>query len=461
VETSVGPPDHQPNPAVSDCDPRIPPKVIQKWQGVVNLAADIVKVPASLIMRVEPPEVTVLVASESKGNPYEPGERASLDTGLYCETVMTTRQPLLVPNALVDEAWKCNPDIKLGMISYLGFPITWPTGEIFGTICVLDSQENAYNDLYQRLLLEFRDVVEADLKLVCDFDAQLAKEARARLEESERAHRAALSTLEDLKRAQEGLQLSQQQLQEAVQLRDEFLSIASHELRTPIASLQLMMQGLTRGIVPPTPEATLRAFGLAERQIARLTRLIEELLEVSRIQAGRLAFQFEPLDLVAVVREVVQHFEAEFARVHCPLSFSAHRPVMGCWDRSKLEQVVTNLLSNALKFGAGKPIEITVEEAPTGTGRLVITDHGIGIPTERLERIFERFERAVSTRAYGGLGLGLYIVRSIVEALGGTVRADSQLGSGATFTVELPCAEPPSVDCPAPGAGGKEGGPLA
>ncbi|MDI1477312.1 GAF domain-containing sensor histidine kinase [Polyangium sp. y55x31] len=427
------------------CDTRIPPELIQKWQGVVDLIADIVRVPASLIMKVDPPEIAVLVASQSKGNPYERGEKAALDTGLYCETVMTTRERLLVPNALVDETWKCNPDIKQGMVSYLGFPITWPSGDIFGTICVLDTKENTYSEPYQRLLLQFRDVVEADLRILCDFDARLAMEARARLEESERAHHVTLHALEDLKRAQDGLQASERQLQEAVRLRDEFLSIASHELRTPIASLQLMVQALTRGVVSPTPEATLRAFGLAERQIARLTRLVEELLEVSRIQAGRLSFQFESLDLVAVVREVVQRFEIEFARVRCPLSFRFHQPVMGFWDRSKLEQVVTNLLSNALKFGAGKPIEITVEEAPPGIGRLVVTDHGIGIPPDRIARIFERFERAVPAQAYGGLGLGLYIVRSIVDALGGTVRAESVLGSGSTFTVELPCAGPSSA----------------
>ncbi|MDC3954829.1 GAF domain-containing sensor histidine kinase [Polyangium jinanense] len=418
MKSSIEPPDDPMRSPACFGDTRIPSELIQKWQGVVNLVADIVRVPASLIMKVEPPEIGVLVASESKGNPYEHGEKAALDTGLYCETVMSTKERLLVPNALVDEKWKCNPDIKLGMVSYLGFPITWPSGEVFGTICVLDTKENAYSELYERLLLQFRDVVEADLRVLCDFDARLAREARARIE---------------------GLQASERQLQEAVRLRDEFLSIASHELRTPIASLQLMVQALTRGVVSPTPEATLRAFGLAERQITRLTRLIEELLEVSRIQAGRLSFQFERLDLVALVREVVQRFEVESARVRSPLSFHSEQPVMGLWDRSKLEQVVTNILSNALKFGAGKPIEISVEEAPIGTGRIVVTDHGIGIPPECLPRIFERFERAVSAQAYGGLGLGLYIVRSIVEALGGTVRADSLLGSGSTFTVELPC----------------------
>lgn len=106
----------------------------------------------------------MFVSSESKGNPYEPDELASLNTGLHCETVMKTRQPLLVPDALGDEAWKSNPDIKLGMISYLGVPVSWPDGEIFGTICILDSKKNEYSELYLKLLMQWRDVLQSDLR---------------------------------------------------------------------------------------------------------------------------------------------------------------------------------------------------------------------------------------------------------------------------------------------------------
>jgi len=431
---------------------QIPPELIHKWQEIVDLIADTVQVPASLIMRVESPEIVVVVASESKVNPYERGERASLSTGLYCETVMKTRQPLLVPNALAEEQWKYNPDLKLGMLSYLGFPISWPSGDIFGTICVLDVKTNSYSELYQRFLLQFRAVIEADLRLLCNFDAQMAEETHARLEESERARRVILGTLEELKRTEEGLQASQLQLQEAVRLRDEFLSIASHELRTPITSLQLMVQSLTKGVASSSSENILRALDLAERQIGRLTRLIEELLEVSRIQTGHLTLRREQLDLVAVVREVVQRFEADLERAGCSLALHAGPPIVGSWDRSKLEQIVTNILANAIKFGAGKSIEISVEKAPPDSGRLVVTDHGIGISPESLPCIFERFGRAVSARAYGGLGLGLYIVHTIVSALGGTVRAESLLGRGATFIVQLPCAEPPSLGSQAPEA---------
>jgi PAS domain S-box-containing protein len=144
----------------------VPSEIVQKWQEIVNLLAEIMHVPSALVMRVEPPNIKVLVSSESNGNPYERDEVASLGTGLYCETVMRTRQPFLVPDALQDEEWKSNPDVKLGMISYLGFPITWPDGRIFGTICVLDNKRNAYNELYRKLLLQCRDVLQTDLKLL-------------------------------------------------------------------------------------------------------------------------------------------------------------------------------------------------------------------------------------------------------------------------------------------------------
>jgi PAS domain S-box-containing protein len=142
---------------------QIPSEIVQKWQDIVDLLAEILRVPSALVMKVEPPNIKVFVSSESEGNPYEEDEVACLNTGLYCETVMRTRNLLLVTDALVDQEWKVNPDIKLGMISYMGFPVAWPNGDIFGTICVLDSRRNEYNELYKKLLLQCRDVLQADL----------------------------------------------------------------------------------------------------------------------------------------------------------------------------------------------------------------------------------------------------------------------------------------------------------
>src|SRR5215467_10475365 len=145
-------------------DMQVPAEMMRKWQGIVDLLAEIVHVPSALITRLEPPNLRVLLASESQGNPYEPDEVCSLNTGNYCETAMSTRRPLIVPDALQDDEWKTNPDIKLGLISYLGLPISWPDGVIFGTICVLDSKSNEYSESYRKLLLQCRDASQADLR---------------------------------------------------------------------------------------------------------------------------------------------------------------------------------------------------------------------------------------------------------------------------------------------------------
>ena len=240
--------------------------------------------------------------------------------------------------------------------------------------------------------------------------------------------------------------------QEAVRLRDEFLSIASHELKTPLTSMQLAVQTLQRTMRQGqilAPERLADRLGIVEDQSKRLTRLINDLLDISRITAGRLELECAPTDLAAVTRHVAEQFRDELALAGCPLTLDAATPVVGTWDTARIEQVITNLLTNAMKYGKGHPIEITVDSA-NGIAHLTVRDEGIGIAPEHIERIFERFERAVAPGRYGGMGLGLYITRQIVEAHGGTVRAGSRPGQGATFTVVLPLEGAAGNGVPAP-----------
>jgi PAS domain S-box-containing protein len=168
--------------------PDIPDEVIVKWQRIVDLMAKTVGVPAGLIMRVDPPQIEVFVSSATGGNPYEQGERADLNTGLYCETVMKQRSPLLVPDALHDPEWDHNPAIALGMIYYFGFPLVWPDGEIFGTMCVLDSKDTPHASTYKDLFSEFQHIIEGDLRII--FEAAEREEiVRLELEEAELAYR--------------------------------------------------------------------------------------------------------------------------------------------------------------------------------------------------------------------------------------------------------------------------------
>ncbi|MFP2912084.1 ATP-binding protein, partial [Pyxidicoccus sp. 3LFB2] len=239
--------------------------------------------------------------------------------------------------------------------------------------------------------------------------------------------------------------------QDAVRLRDEFLSVASHELNTPLTSLRLMVQSLQRHVPPGLPEPALRALRTIDGQSLKLATLVEELLDVSRLHAGRLDLTLERVDLKEVIHRVAERLREPLARAGCALELRVEGPIPGHWDATRLAQVLLNLLSNAIKFGAGKPITVAAG-VEHGSAWLCIRDSGIGIAPDRLPHIFERFERAVSVRAYGGLGLGLHLVREILTALGGRIQVESTVGVGTTFSVELPCAGPPS-GAPEPVAG--------
>ncbi|HYX89976.1 MAG TPA: MHYT domain-containing protein [Myxococcaceae bacterium] len=232
--------------------------------------------------------------------------------------------------------------------------------------------------------------------------------------------------------------------QEAIRVRDEFLTIASHELNTPLTPLLLHLQTLKstaaaspEGLVPA--ELVVPKVELAERQQKRLARLVSELLDISRIRVGRLQLHREEFDLAASAREVLARHHPEIERTGSQVSLSAPRPVIGSWDRFRIEQVIGNLLTNAARYGEGEPIDVEVYRDDR-TARIAVRDRGIGISPDQQARIFERFERAASLN-FGGLGLGLYIVRQIVEAHGGNIRVKSSLGRGSTFIVELPLPE--------------------
>ena len=295
------------------------------------------------------------------------------------------------------------PKGHLPVVSYLAVPVVTRSGEVIGGLFFGHSRAGVFNEREEKLV------------------AGIAAQAAIAMDNAKLYQRA----------------------QQAIGVRDEFLTVASHELKTPISTVKMQLQMFRRMIgrsETPVPGADkfLKGLDACDRQVARLVTLVEDLLNVSQIKAGRLDFRYEPTDLVELTKRVVEQIAApeitpQEVRVEAPDSLT-----VDC-DRFRIEQVIINLLTNALKYGDGKPIRVAVEATADGTAAVIkVTDQGMGIEPDHQARIFERFQRAVSHKNISGLGLGLYIAKQIVDAHDGRITVQSVRGQGSTFTVELP-----------------------
>jgi len=237
--------------------------------------------------------------------------------------------------------------------------------------------------------------------------------------------------------------LAQRALERAVQARDDFLSAASHEFRTPLASALLDLDGVMRA-------AELEADGRISRSsllsrlrrmkgnLQRFVEIVQRLVDASQLREERVEFNLEAVDLREATKSALDRCADTLRRARCEVNFVApDEPVVGRWDRMRLEQVVTQLVDNAAKFGASSPIDVTLSRSD-GDARLAVHDHGMGIPAEDIPRVFGRFERGVPVNHYGGFGLGLWITSTIVDAFGGRIAVRSEAGKGTTFIVDLP-----------------------
>lgn len=235
------------------------------------------------------------------------------------------------------------------------------------------------------------------------------------------------------------LQKAERELREAVRARDEFLAIASHDLRTPLMALQLKVEMIKRGRVQSAEQLPEQMDGISQL-VRRLIDLLEGLLDISQINTGAPALKLAEVDLCTLAEEVLSRFN-EVGASGVSLSLRAPERVVGRWDRMRVEQVLANLLSNAIKYGAGKPVEVSVAQVGD-KARLQVRDQGVGIPADAQKQIFQRFHRVEGGRQSGSYGLGLWIVKELVSALGGGISVQSAPGQGSTFTVELPVRGP-------------------
>jgi two-component system, OmpR family, sensor kinase len=230
-------------------------------------------------------------------------------------------------------------------------------------------------------------------------------------------------------------------LKEAVRARDEFIAIAAHELRNPMTPILLQVErllDLARRGSPPEPFADLvQQLDLLRRLIQSYLKRAGTLLDISRITSGKLHLDLVPVNLSRVIDEVLDELSPTARLAGCKIATGVAADVIGLWDQLAIEEIVENLVSNAIKYGAGQPIDVTLARDEAAAW-LVVRDRGIGISEEDQARLFGRFERAVAQRRQGGFGIGLWLVRQLVHAMGGEILIKSRSGEGSTFTVMLP-----------------------
>ncbi|PCI37619.1 MAG: hypothetical protein COB53_05930 [Elusimicrobia bacterium] len=380
----------------------LPVKTIALWQEMVDILAELVGVPAALIIKASPTHMEVLSASQSEGNPYIAGARDKI-AALYCETVVKTKKKLLVANALKDPKWNRNPDIKLGMISYLGYPILWPDGVPFGSICILDNKENAYGMIYQRFMVQLKSLVESHLATI-----HLADK----------------------------LASSKSELEEANKNLESFSHSVSHDLKAPLRAIGNFAELLAEDNRSRLDDEGHRQVAGIRENTVRMSKLINDLLEFSLM--ARHSLTRADVDMGDLALEVYVALESAVPNNNAMVQIEDLPHTYG--ERTMLRQVYHNLIANALKFtGKTKNPWITIGgRRELDKNIYYVKDNGAGFDMKNAEKLFRELGRLHSQSDFKGTGIGLSIVGRIVKRHGGEVWAEGAVGEGATFNFSLP-----------------------
>lgn len=388
--------------------------VKRRWQFMIDLLAQMAAMPYAMINRIEMNELTVLILNDGAEG-LGAGMCWDMALNTYCKTVMGTNQTLLVQDAKLTERWDDCPAAMFGLISYYGLPIRDASGEMFGTICVMDSQPSNPDENTKRLISVLRDAVEQDLRL---------GHAHRALVTSEAAMREALAAAETATRA-----------------KSEFLARMSHEIRTPLTAI-LGFSELMHSDKNLSADQC-RYLNLIRSSGDHLLNLVNDVLDMERIEAGRHRLEVAPLALERMLQNVVAMMRerAESKSLHLQLELADDLPQYILSDEGKLRQVLLNLLGNAIKFTEEGFVKLRATILTEDSGprlKLEVEDSGCGIAPADQAKVFDPFEQVNTRGKQTGTGLGLTIVQQFALLLGGEVALRSAKGKGSTFQVSLP-----------------------
>ncbi|WP_282125094.1 GAF domain-containing sensor histidine kinase [Marinifilum flexuosum] len=407
---------------------QMPQWMLDKWQGIADLLAETLSIPAALIMRAANQQMEVFITSNSENNPYNVGDTEDWH-GLYCETVIKSKEKLLVANALNDKDWDQNPDIELGMIAYLGYPIFYPDKSPFGTICILDNKENHFSPVHEKILWQFKEVIELDLAMVTSFEVKSSEMIQTIKEQQDQ-----------LKEQNIALQKAKEKAEEGNRLKSAFLQNISHEIRTPLNAVV----GFSELLARPDLTHEKRDFftSIILKNSDQLLSIVSDILTVSEIETDQHLVNIENTCLDSILQDLEDIYKQKYQDngidliKNIPENLREHKINT---DKTKLNQIITNLLNNAFKFTEKGSIEFGVE-LKNDVCEFYVKDTGIGIPEDMQNEIFNRFTQTNETisELYGGIGLGLSISKAFVELLGGKIWLKSEVGKGSNFYFTLP-----------------------
>ncbi len=387
--------------------PEIQDNILKKWQSLVDTAARLANVPSALIMRLNKETIEVFLNSNTSGNPYQKGQQEELIYALYCETVIGTQQKLLVPDATKSHIWQHNnPDIDINMVSYLGFPINWPDGEVFGTVCFLDNKENHYNSDYENLLSQIKQHLESDLEILL------------------------------LNRS---LEEKNQQLQQANTIRSKFMSLISHDIRGSIGTINEFIKVIVNNLEFYDNSQLKLILNSLSNNASTTHETLEGLLDWSKTDILQLEPDIKQVDIVAVFEKVISFFEytIKMKGIDIITSYSLKRAIIHS-DENMVTVIFRNIISNAIKY-SNKNGEIRIDiDQFNGNYKITIADRGIGMNKNTLDKLFRYNQKHTEgTEGESSAGIGLIIAKEFIDKLGAKISVDSTLGKGSVFSIEL------------------------